>query len=112
MLILYSVYLPIQVEKTGTIYDDLWIEVDFLENKHVTAVATQGRANYDQWVTEYQVMFKKDGQNAFTTVEDENNQPKVSVVTVIHCCYNIFCRCTRPKRLQLKCVLNEVLSNQ
>ena len=26
-------------------------------------------------------MFKKDGEDSFTTVQDENNQPKVSNVT-------------------------------
>ena len=41
-------------------------------------MATQGRESHDQWVTSYQVVFKKDGQNAFATVEDDNNQPKVS----------------------------------
>ena len=75
---------------TGIIYDDIWIEVNFLKNKHVRAVVTQGRENYDQWVTSYQVMFKKDDQDNFTTVKDENNQPKVSIVTAIYSRHNSF----------------------
>ena len=60
------------------IYDDLWIEVDFLTNKHVRGVVTQGRENLDQRVNSYMVMYKKDGQSSFTTIEDGNDRPKVS----------------------------------
>ena len=61
----------------------------FFENKHVRAVVTQGREDSDQWVTSYQVMFKKDDQDNFTTVKDENNLPKVSIVTSVYGRYKI-----------------------
>ena len=64
------------------IYDDLWIQVDFLRDVHVDGVVTQGRMdkNHDdknQWVTTYHVRHKKDGQENFKTIQDGNNQPKV-----------------------------------
>lgn len=61
------------------IYDDLWIQVDFLENVNATGVVTQGRLTTDQRVTSYMVEYKKDGQEEFTTVEDKNNQHRVSI---------------------------------
>ena len=61
------------------IYDDLWIQVDFLENVNATGVVTQGRLTTDQRVTSYMVEYKKDGQEEFTTVKDENNQHRVSL---------------------------------
>ena len=61
------------------IYDDLWIQVDFLENVNATGVVTQGRLTTDQRVTSYMVKYKKDGQEEFTTVEDKNNQHRVSI---------------------------------
>ena len=69
---------------TGEVYDDLWIEVDFLSNTHVEGVVTQGRENKDQWVTSYQVKFKKNGQDNFKIVQDDNNQPKVSLEVFIY----------------------------
>ena len=62
------------------IYDDLWIEVDFLQDVHVDAIVTQGRVTYAQWVTSFQVQFKKNDQDQFKTIQDENDQPKVSIV--------------------------------
>ena len=64
------------------IYEDLWIQIDFLENVNATGVVTQGRLTTDQRVTSYMVEYKKDGQEEFTTVEDENNQHKVSILFI------------------------------
>ena len=69
---------------TGEVYDDLWIEVDFLSNTHVEGVVTQGRETGGQWVTSYQVKFKKNGQDNFKIVQDDNNQPKVSLEVFIY----------------------------
>ena len=62
------------------IYDDNWIQVDFLRNVFAEGVVTQGRENSGQRVTSYHLQYKKNGQDQFKTIEDENNQPKVSVV--------------------------------
>ena len=59
------------------VYPDLWIQVDFGGNVVAEGVVTQGRHNTDQWVTSYRVQYKKDGEDHFQTVLDENNQPKV-----------------------------------
>ena len=40
-----------------------WIQVDFITKVYITAVITQGRGDYDQWVTEYQVAYSSDGQD-------------------------------------------------
>ena len=39
-----------------------WIQVDLGEQKIVTKIATQGRNNYDQWVTSYVVSYSLNGQ--------------------------------------------------
>ena len=39
-----------------------WIQVDLGEQKIVTKIATQGRNNYDQWVTSYGVSYSLNGQ--------------------------------------------------
>ena len=59
------------------VHPDLWIQVDFSGNVVAEGVVTQGRHNTDQWVTSYRVQYKKDGEDHFQTVLDENNQPKV-----------------------------------
>ncbi len=40
-----------------------WIQVDLGRKKVVTAIATQGRRNYDQWVKTYFVSYSPDGKN-------------------------------------------------
>jgi len=61
---------------SGVVHPDLWIQVDFSGNVVAEGVVTQGRHNTDQWVTSYRVQYKKDGEDHFQTVLDENNQPK------------------------------------
>ena len=39
-----------------------WIQVDLGEQKIVTKIATQGRNDYDQWVTSYGVSYSLNGQ--------------------------------------------------
>jgi len=62
---------------SGVIYDDNWIQADFLRNVFVEGVVTQGRENTDQRVTSYHLQYKENGQDQFKTIEDENNQPKI-----------------------------------
>ena len=38
-----------------------WLQVDLGRDYTVTAVATQGRAGYDQWVTRFALEFSRDG---------------------------------------------------
>ena len=39
-----------------------WIQVDLGRDEVVTAIATQGRANLNQWVTSYYVSYSLDGK--------------------------------------------------
>jgi len=40
-----------------------WIQVDLGKMTEVTGVATQGRQDYNEWVTSYVVQFSRDGSN-------------------------------------------------
>ena len=66
--------------KTGINSDDIWIQVDFLENKLIKGVATQGRGEIEilQWVKSYHVKYRQ--QNIFEYVKDSFNQPLVSLI--------------------------------
>jgi len=49
-----------------------WIEVDLLKDHIVTGIITQGRGDGgDNYVKTYKVMYKKDGDSHFTTVNSE-----------------------------------------
>jgi len=61
----------------GVFHDDVWIQVDFLSDKQVEGVVTQGRHNVGQWVKEYKVEYMEDGSDSFKTVLDENGQPLI-----------------------------------
>ena len=39
-----------------------WIQVDFGKQQLVTAIATQGRSNFNQWVKTYSVSFSINGK--------------------------------------------------
>ena len=47
----------------GTSDINQWLQVNFIEPRLVTAVETQGRGDYDQWVTRYVVKHSVDGIN-------------------------------------------------
>jgi len=69
-----------KLRTSGVVYDDNWIEVDFLSNVDVSAVATQGREVTTwgrQHVTSYQVQYKEDGHSNYKTVQGEDGRPKV-----------------------------------
>ena len=42
---------------------DQWIQIDLGRVEVVTAIATQGRANADQWVKSYSLSYSLDGEN-------------------------------------------------
>ena len=44
-----------------------WMQLDLGQTKAITHIVTQGRINYDQWVTEYKVQHSTDGSR-FTAV--------------------------------------------
>ena len=45
-----------------------------LSDKEVAGVATQGRHNINQWVSEYKIEYKEDGVDQFKTILDENGE--------------------------------------
>ena len=55
-----------------------WLQVD-LGNPHtkVTALATQGRNNYPQWVTKYKVQYSGDGDNFQYFMEEQPSKIRV-----------------------------------
>ncbi|XP_078353361.1 uncharacterized protein LOC144638092 isoform X2 [Oculina patagonica] len=67
-----------------------WLEVSFHRPVQITACATQGRADYDQWVTSYTLSYSEDGskysvysvgghQKVFTGNRDRNSVVKHNV---------------------------------
>ena len=60
----------------GTNNINQWFQVDFGSWTKVSAVATQGRQDSDQWVKSYSLSYSYDGV-FFTTVNDNNAQKKV-----------------------------------
>ena len=60
----------------GTNNVNQWFQVDFGSWTKVSAVATQGRQDSDQWVKSYSLSYSYDGV-FFTTVNDNNAQKKV-----------------------------------
>jgi len=64
--------------------ENQWIEVDYLTDKTITGVATQGRhkacpnsTKCLQWVTKYAVMYKVDGGHGYQFVNNKNGSKKV-----------------------------------
>ena len=43
-----------------------WLQVDFVDITTVKRVATQGRAEYNQWVTRYRLQFRNSDQSFMT----------------------------------------------
>ena len=40
-----------------------WLQIDLIGQYRVTRVATQGRDDYNQWVTKYQLQYSNDSMN-------------------------------------------------
>lgn len=62
-----------------------WLQVDFIAERQVTAIATQGREIGDYWVTTYTLSYSSDGHN-YTHYQQEGIT-KVTGVTN-DCNYN------------------------
>ena len=44
----------------GTKDENQWLQIDLIGQYRVTRVATQGREDYNQWVTQYQLQYSND----------------------------------------------------
>ena len=53
-----------------------WLQINFGKVRRVTAVATQGRSDADQWVTTYYVEYSRNGDD-WNTHEDKSGNAKV-----------------------------------
>jgi len=51
--------------------------VDYVNEKTITAVVTQGRSTVSEYVTSYNVLYKTATSDHFKYVLDENNNPKI-----------------------------------
>ena len=55
-----------------------WLQIDLIgQNSIVTRVATQGRYDIDQWVTQYRLQYSNDSLNFLYYTEDGENETKV-----------------------------------
>ena len=70
----------------GTNNERQWFRVDLGSWRKISAVATQGRQDADQWVKKYTLSYSYDGV-FYKTVNDENNQTKVTVYFCIYFYY-------------------------
>ena len=75
---------PIEIDggswASGTNSAGQWLQVDLGEVKVLTKVATQGRPNYDQWVTSYKIALSKDAIQWKTFKEKEIDKVSLTVV--------------------------------
>ena len=56
---------------------DQWFQIDLRSETSVTAVATQGRNAYSQWVTKYKLQYSNDGNSFQGYKQQEENSDKV-----------------------------------
>ena len=54
-----------------------WIQIDFRVQTTVTYVATQGRHNIQQWVTQYKLQYSNDGNSFQAFKQQGDNSDKV-----------------------------------
>ena len=59
-----------------------WLQVNFGSWTKVSAVATQGRQDSNQWVKTYSVSFSYDGV-FYETVNDEHGSKKVKILLIL-----------------------------
>ena len=57
--------------------DERWIEVNYQREKTIYGVVTQGRNNYNNYVTSYNVLYKTDDSSNFKYILDKNGEEKV-----------------------------------
>jgi len=59
-----------------------WLQIDLIgQNSIVTRVATQGRSDFDQWVTQYTLQYSNASLNFLDYREDGKNATKVKYLT-------------------------------
>ena len=64
-----------------TIDKNQWLQIDLLSRfAKVTRVATQGRRDYDQWVTKYNLKYSVNGLNFLYYRESEKRNGKVKCI--------------------------------
>ena len=54
-----------------------WLQVDLEKYTTVTGLATQGRSDYDQWVTKYRMQYSDDGVSFYLYTEPGVGPQKV-----------------------------------
>ena len=60
-----------------------WLQIDLGALFRVTAVATQGRSNYNQWVTKYKLQYSDNGATFTYYMETGQNVAKVTQTACI-----------------------------
>ena len=60
-----------------------WLQIDLGALFRVTAVATQGRSNYNQWVTKYKLQYSDNGATFTYYMEAGQNVAKVKQTACI-----------------------------
>ena len=60
-----------------------WLQIDLGALFRVTAVATQGRSNYNQWVTKYKLQYSDNGATFTYYMEAGQNVTKVKQTACI-----------------------------
>ena len=61
-----------------------WIQIDFGIETTVTYVATQGRYNIEQWVTQYKLQYSNDGHSFQVFKQQGENTDKVRINSLQH----------------------------
>jgi len=59
-----------------------WFQIDFRIQTTVTYVATQGRHNTGQWVTQYKLQYSNDGNSFQVFKQQGENSDKVKTYTL------------------------------
>ena len=59
-----------------------WIQVDLRVKSQVTKIATQGRQDYAQWVTQYKVSHSTDGKIFISQSKVSKCKRKLSLITI------------------------------
>ena len=66
-----------------------WIQVDLRVKFQVTKIATQGRQDHAQWVTQYKVSYSTDGKVFVSQGKVSKCKMKLDLITISFFLYNI-----------------------
>ena len=61
-----------------------WLQVDLGKYTTLTRIATQGRSDFNQWVTKYRLQYSEDGVNFHLYKELGRDSAKVRPVSLLH----------------------------